>query len=187
MIHDVLYFIKEKLSDSDPIIETLVDVNHINKIIDSTGLVISVVNIEEEATLRNQPISVRINGELKRKNPPEFINIYILFVATHSDYKTALNQLSEVIIFFQNKRLFTATDEDGDDDEDDKNFPKNIEKITIEMYSLKLEELNHLWGILGGVYYPSVLYKVRVLRMEAKTDGEEEKEIKEIEMKTNVI
>lgn len=181
MIHDVLYFIKEKLSDSDPIIKTLVDVNHISKIIDSTGLVISVVNIEEETTLRNQPISVRINGELKRKNPPEFINIYILFIATHSDYKTALNQLSEVIIFFQNKRFFTAVDDD------DESFPENIEKITIEMYSLKLEELNHLWGILGGVYYPSVLYKVRVLRMEAENDGEDGDEIKEIKMETNIL
>jgi len=104
-----------------------------------------------------------------------------LFIATHSDYKTALNQLSEVIIFFQNKRFFTAVDDD------DESFPENIEKITIEMYSLKLEELNHLWGILGGVYYPSVLYKVRVLRMEAENDGEDGDEIKEIKMETNIL
>jgi len=183
MIDVVLYFIQKKLSDT--IDENQIDVEHVSEISSgSTKLVMSVINVEEEATVKNFPASVRINGELKRKNPPKFLNIYVLFIASHSVYKTALDRLSKVITFFQNKRYFSSEDNDVDNDQI---FPNNIEKITVEMYSLKLEELNHLWGILGGVYYPSVLYKVRVLRMEDNVKGEDEKEIKEIKMETNIL
>jgi hypothetical protein len=29
-----------------------------------------------------------------------------------------------------------------------------------------MEALNHLWGVLGGAYFPSAVYKVRLVRIQ---------------------
>ena len=41
-----------------------------------------------------------------------------------------------------------------------------IERLVVELYSLNLEQQNHLWGYLGGKYLPSVVYKVRLVRIQ---------------------
>lgn len=43
-------------------------------------------------------------------------------------------------------------------------FPEeHVEKIMMDVFSMNFEQINHLWGILGGKYIPSVLYKLRIL------------------------
>ena len=41
-------------------------------------------------------------------------------------------------------------------------------KLIFDLYSPTLEEVNHLWGTLGGKQYPSVLYKLRMLELQFK-------------------
>jgi hypothetical protein len=36
-------------------------------------------------------------------------------------------------------------------------------KLIFDLYSPTLEEVNHLWGTLGGKQYPFVLYGLRML------------------------
>ena len=36
--------------------------------------------------------------------------------------------------------------------------------------NLNFEQLNHLWGVLGGAYFPSVLYKVRLVKIRSDAD-----------------
>ncbi len=31
---------------------------------------------------------------------------------------------------------------------------------------MNFEELNNLWGVLGGAYFPSVVYKVRMVKVQ---------------------
>ncbi len=95
------------------------------------------------------------------------------FVANHSDYYTALSRLSEVIDFFQAKPYFSPLDS---------GFPNNFAKLTFEVYSLKMEQLNHLWGILGGLYFPSVLYKERIKKIRKVLEDKDGPEIKEIQL-----
>lgn len=143
-------------------------------------VVVSLVNIQEEKTLKNQP-AVQFSGEDSRyKNPPVITNLFVLFSATHKDYNNAVMILSRVIAFFQGKNVFTH-----------RNTP--IPSVTpaisaqefrliLDLYSLSFEEVNHLWGALGGKQMPSVLYRVRLTRIEREATKETRGVVKQVRM-----
>ena len=76
-------------------------------------------------------------------------------------YENALTRLSQAITFFQSKPLFTPHNSPGT------NF-SGLEKLTIEIQTLGLEQTNQLWGALGGRMVPAALYKVRMLIIDAQ-------------------
>ena len=134
----------------------------------------SMVNIREEKTLKNISNQVRNDATLRvvYENPPVFLNFHILVVATHSAYANALLVLSRAIRFFQFRNVF---------DQDSVapasltvNAPANpldqLEtfKLIFDLYSPTMEEVNHLWGTLGGKQYPFVLYTLRLLELKFK-------------------
>jgi hypothetical protein len=132
-------------------------------------LIFSVVNIREEKALKNLPNFVR-NDTTPRasyENPPIFLNFQILATATHSNYNNALLVLSRALRFFQSKNVFTQ--DDVAPSSITGNAPPNaldrLEtfKIIFDLYSPTLEEVNHLWGTLGGKQYPFVMYTMRML------------------------
>jgi hypothetical protein len=138
-------------------------------------LAISMVNIREEKTLKNLSNQVRNDVTLRvaYENPPVFLNFQILIVATHTNYSNALLMLSRAIRFFQFRNVF---------DQDSvapasitTNAPSNtldqLEafKLVFDLYSPSMEEVNHLWGTLGGKQYPFVLYTLRFLDLKFKS------------------
>src|SRR3546814_13166058 len=72
-----------------------------------------------------------------------------------SEYGVALLRITQVICFFQRSSVFTPVEvpELG---------PLDVKKLIFELYSTNFTELNQLWGILGGKYVPSVVYKMRL-------------------------
>ncbi len=42
-------------------------------------------------------------------------------------------------------------------------------KLNIELYTLTFEQINHLWGSLGGKQVPFAMYKVRLVRIQENT------------------
>ena len=138
-------------------------------------LAISMVNIREEKTLKNLSNQVRNDVTLRvaYENPPVFLNFQILIVATHTNYSNALLMLSRAIRFFQFRNVF---------DQDSvapasitTNAPSNMLdqleafKLVFDLYSPSMEEVNHLWGTLGGKQYPFVLYTLRFLDLKFKS------------------
>lgn len=125
-------------------------------------VMLTLVNIEEERALKNEPFYIRRydpqRGEvIEKRNPTLYINLYLLFSCTDT-YVNALDRIYQVIEYFQGKYIFTEdTANTGDQ------YPHMIEKIILDLYSLNFEQLNHLWGMLGGKYVPSVLYRLRLL------------------------
>lgn len=132
-------------------------------------LIFSVVNVKEEKALKNLPNFVRNDTTLRAtyENPPIFLNFLILATATHSNYNNALLVLSRALRFFQSKNVFTQ--DDVAPSSITGNAPPNaldrLEtfKIIFDLYSPTLEEVNHLWGTLGGKQYPFVMYTMRML------------------------
>ncbi|MBD2700747.1 DUF4255 domain-containing protein [Spirosoma sp. BT702] len=139
--------------------------------VDSNGqavtdnVIMSLVNIEEETTLKNGSMYRQQSiTAIERVNPTLFLNFYVLFAinsTTETNYLNALLLLSNVLSFFQQNRVISKDNAPTLD-------PK-IEKLIIELYSPNFEQLNHLWAMLGGKYMPSVLYKVRLLMIEDAT------------------
>jgi hypothetical protein len=137
-------------------------------------LAFSMVNIREEKTLKNVPNQVRNDATLKvvYENPPVFLNFHILVTATHGSYANALLVLSRAIRFFQFKNVF----------DQDSVTPSSLTisapanpldqletfKLIFDLYSPSMEEVNHLWGTLGGKQYPFVLYTLRLLELKFK-------------------
>ncbi len=132
-------------------------------------LILSVVNIKEEKTLKNLPNFIRNDVTLRTtyENPPVFLNFWILITATDSAYNNALLMLSRAIRFFQSKNVFTQ--DDIAPASLSINAPPNaldrLEsfKLIFDLYSPSMEEVNHLWGTLGGKQYPFVIYIMRML------------------------
>lgn len=149
---------------------------------------LSMVNIREEKTLKNLAAPVRDDAALRvvYQNPPVFLNFHILVVATHANYSNALLQLSRAIKFFQFANVF---------DQDSvapaslvTNAPANpldqLEtfKLIFDIYSPTMEEVNHLWGTLGGKQYPFALYTLRLLEMAFKATQAEAGVITEVDV-----
>jgi hypothetical protein len=132
-------------------------------------LILSMVNIKEEKTLKNLPHYVRNDIRLSTiyENPPVFLNFQILITATHSKYINALLVLSRAIRFFQFKNVFTQDNVDPDSiitgAPDNQLDQLESFKLIFDLYSPTMEEVNHLWGTLGGKQYPFVLYTLRML------------------------
>jgi len=132
-------------------------------------LIFSVVNIKEEKTLKNLPNLVRNDITLRAtyENPPVFLNFQILITATDAVYSNALLMLSRAIRFFQSKNVFTQ--DDVSPASISTSAPANLLdrlesfKLIFDLYSPSMEEVNHLWGTLGGKQYPFVIYMMRMI------------------------
>jgi len=134
----------------------------------------SMVNIREDKTLKNLPNYIRNDSTLRvvYQNPPVFLNFHILLVATHSNYANALLMLSRAIKFFQFSNVFDQNSVASTSLTT--NAPANpldqLEtfKLIFDLYSPTMEEVNHLWGTLGGKQYPFTLYTLRLLELQFK-------------------
>ncbi len=137
-------------------------------------LILSMVNIKEEKTLKNLPNFVRNDVTLSAlyENPPVFLNLQILITATHTNYTNALLVLSRAIRFFQFKNVFTQDNVEplsiSASRPDDPLDRLESFKLILDLYSPTMEEVNHLWGTLGGKQYPFVLYMLRMLDLKFK-------------------
>lgn len=133
-------------------------------------LYLSLVNMKEEKTLKNNPHYVRNDAALRvsYENPPVFLNFQVLVTAAHTDYTNALTTLSRAIRFFQSKHVFTQDDVDPASLATSRTPINPLDrletfKLIFDLYSPTMEEVNHLWGTLGGKQYPFVLYLLRML------------------------
>ena len=138
----------------------------------ANSIIISVVNLEEESALKNQP-AYRCYpplGTAVYENPAVYLNLYVLFTCNYwgDKYIYALQRISYVVRFLQSRNTFsygTASYQDtgGTEFSDDPDLVSL--KFTMELYTLTFEQLNHLWGSLGGRQIPFVMYKLRLVAL----------------------
>jgi hypothetical protein len=119
--------------------------------------VMSLVNIEEDRATRTPTNRVKTATEARYKNPPVLLNLYVLF-AVNKDYEDALKWLGQILTFFQHQKRFTPATHPTLD--------TRIEELSLELYTMNFEQVNHLWSTLGGKYLPSALYKIRQISLD---------------------
>jgi hypothetical protein len=139
-------------------------------------VVMTLVNLREEKTLKNTPHSFANSATLRTEyfNPPIFVNLFVLFSATAKEYEKALTYISRLVRFFQSKNIFTHSNSNAGVTGEFQDYDRLDDfKLILDLYSPTFEELNHLWGTLGGKQHPSVLYLVRLLELKRddRTDG----------------
>ena len=147
----------------------------------TNNIVITLVNIEEESTLKNQSGLRRPFGDTAvYQNPPVYLNLYVLFTCNYSgpDYPLALKRLAYVIRFLQSKTSFSASSSVVGGAIDLTETGVADLRFTLELYTLTFEQINHLWGSLGGRQIPFAMYKLRLV---AVTDNAVIREVPLIE------
>jgi Pvc16 N-terminal domain len=118
-----------------------------------SGIIVTLVHIEEEKTLKNHPTYIRNGENVEKIRPQLYLNLGLLFSCADDDYLAALQKISIVADFFQSQNVFAPG-------------PGRVTRMTTELVSLSFEQQNHLWGTLGGKQVPALLYKVRLVLIE---------------------
>lgn len=128
---------------------------------------VSLLNMEEEATLRNIPNTSFKNGKTIYKNNKVNLNLYVLFAANRTAYNKALVSISHIVEFFQSKKVFTQVNTPFTPSSSIFDELKEF-KFIVELYTPTFEQLNYIWGTLGGKSVPSVLYKISIIAIESE-------------------
>ncbi|WP_367867739.1 DUF4255 domain-containing protein [Pedobacter sp. WC2423] len=193
MIDKALLLLKSELtafliSKGDNAASVIVDNIGLSETSNGTGLIdsiiISLVNIEEESTLKNQSPLKRFGmSNAIYENAPVYLNLYVLLTCNYfgDGYILALRRLSLVIQFLQAKNSFSSASTVGGSTD-----PNGIQdlRFTMELYTLTFEQINHLWGSLGGRQVPFAMYKLRLVAISEHAIVREVPLIEEIE--TNI-
>ena len=131
----------------------------------NADVIISLINIEENRISRDNNNYIRKDGGIIMKNPAIHLYLTLLFTSvrrTAGAYGLSLQDLQNVIGAFQRKYVF-----------DHSNTPAlnvNIEKLILDMVSLNLQQLHEIWSVLGGRYFPSVAYRMRLVTIDSIPD-----------------
>ncbi|RXK87853.1 DUF4255 domain-containing protein [Chlorobaculum sp. 24CR] len=150
------------------------------------SVLFSVINVREEKTLKNQPNYRRDEANLTAlyENPPLFLNFQILIIAPHASYSNGLLMLSRVLRFFQFRNVFTQDNVSpasitGNAPTNDLDCLESF-KLIFDLHSPSMEEINHLWGTLGGKQYPFVIYWMRMLDLKFRARPKEGRLVTEV-------
>ena len=164
MIFPAIEFIRQKLYTDD----IHYGIGNISEIINdpsnntsSSHVIISLINIEENRISRDPTNFIRRDGGIIMKNPAVHLHLTLLFTSVRgaSAYGQALMDIQNVISSFQKQYVFEGVDEPVLTE-------AGIEKLILEMVSLNLQQLHEIWSVLGGRYFPSVLYRMRMVTID---------------------
>ncbi len=136
--------------------------------------VLSLVNVEEDKVAKQQENYTRTDLTTVYKNPPLYLNLYILFAMNRKKYDDSLNLLGAIIQFFQHQQVFTPITHPSLD--------SRIQKLVVDLHNMSFEQTNHLWSVLGGKYFPSVMYKIRQVTIDENAVISESGFIKEVQV-----
>ncbi|MES2796708.1 MAG: DUF4255 domain-containing protein [Bacteroidota bacterium] len=158
---DLNTFISNKLGANGTFV-LFTNLNNITELTQGVDnkIIISIANIEEEKMLKSPDNYIKTLGEIQYKKPPVWLNIVCLFsyyTRSHDDYE-GIDLLANVVQYFQSKpKLDKSTVLIPE------NFPASLEEIRAELLSLNYEQTNYIWGLFGGKYYPSIVYKFKTI------------------------
>jgi hypothetical protein len=140
------------------------------------GMLVAKVQEEREFREANRYQRRSANGQdnpTDRHHPDIHLELSLLFVANFKDYAHAWNQLTHLLIFFQEHPVFLA--------KEDKDLPEGIGRLANELCSPSLQEQNELWGALRSALRPSLLYRFRLLTVQGKAMDERSAPIQTVE------
>lgn len=123
-------------------------------------LAVFLVNVERES-VPGGPGGGPSLARSTQKAPPVHLNLMVMFAANFngSNYPEALKLLSSTVSFFQGRPVFNH--------QNSPDLDPRIDKLTMEIENLSVSDLSNLWGMLSGTYLPSVLYRMRMLSIDA--------------------
>ena len=125
-------------------------------------LVVSLVGVEREDQSRQGVASGLLGGRAGLYPAPVHLNLMLMFAANFggSNYPEALKFIASTVAFFQGRPVFDA--------QNTPDLDRRLHKLTLEIENLSVADLSNLWGMLSGKYLPSVLYRMRLVSIDAE-------------------
>lgn len=123
----------------------------------SNKIVLFLTAIERDTVTQRAPDQA---GRAFLGGGPMFLNIYLMAAAnfTGRNYPDALRLISLLIGFFHERPMFDHQNSPGMDE--------SIDKLILDIENTPPPVMSNIWGVLGGRYLPSVLYRVRVVAID---------------------
>lgn len=162
------YFGEVGLEDSEVILDNIAFVDGPTDIAEAMRdkVVMTMVNFQEEPALKNFPNHTKGDTQTVYRNAIVNIHVFALFSANRLHYAQALRDVSAVMEYFQSKKVFTQANTSYDREVSSMASVGPF-RFTVDLFSPSFEELNFIWGTLGGRQLPSVLYKICLLPIHA--------------------
>lgn len=116
-------------------------------------IVLTVAGVERETSGGIAAQTHTVDGGFERQLPPLMMNLHIVVAAVYDSrrYAEGLSVLTSALRFIQSVPSFKV----------------NNAPYTIEIETRSAQDMNNVWTLLGGQYYPSVMCKVRRLLITA--------------------
>jgi Pvc16 N-terminal domain len=125
-------------------------------------LAVFLVNVERDAGSGRAPAR-RSSGLTRMAQGLPRVDLNLLFMVaanfSGANYTESLKLLEHTVAFFQGRPVFDA--------QNSPELDRRIDRLQVELEDLGITDLTNLWGMLGGHYLPSLLYRVRLLRIDA--------------------
>jgi len=128
-------------------------------------VVMTLIKMDEEPTMKNFPNHLVRDGKTEYRNPPVNLNLYLLVSAHCESYDKSLRSMSKTIQFFQGKKVFTSTNTVYNRNNVSFDVLEQF-RFVLDLYTPTFEELNNVWGMLGGRQLPSVIYRIQLIQIE---------------------
>jgi len=153
------------LDESKVVLNNLIDSDGSIPTINQNKLVISLINIEKETSKAFYTHNKKLtNGNFSDVNPSERYNLIILISSNFDDYAETLKFLNTVILYFQANPVLDANTSS--------NIPSGLTKLEFEVEKIGYHQMQGLWTAMGAKYQPSIIYKMRLITIQAnETDG----------------
>jgi hypothetical protein len=92
---------------------------------------------------------------------PVHLNLMLMVAANFggSTYQEGLKLLSSALAFFQSRPLF--------DHHNTPELDRRIDRLVLDLENLDYSQLSQVWGLFGGRYLPSAVYRLRLITIDA--------------------
>lgn len=148
------------LDESKVVLNNLIEGNGSLPQINQNKIVMSLINIEKETAKPFYSRSHKVaNGNYADIHPGERYNIDLLVSANFDDYNETLKFLDGALLFFQSHAALTAASYST--------MPASLGRLEFEIEKITYHQMQSLWTAMGAKYQPSVIYKMRLVSVQA--------------------
>lgn len=124
-------------------------------------IVLFLLQIEEESSLKNSGIKKSISGSsFSNSSAPMYLNLHVFFCMNFQadNYFEGLKYLTWIVNFFQSNKIIKLPTSAG--------FTNDADKITVELCKTSYDQLSNIWSAIGSKLMPSALYQIRLVNIQ---------------------
>lgn len=171
MLERALRYIVDELVIAMDLTEGEVNLDSLNSLKEkkNKGITISLLKVEEEKSLKNNQNYYLVkerdkeNKEAFFQLPKLYLDLDVVFVFDFEQYVTSLKYLSLAANYFHKNNSFPKA---KDIELDTNEFPAGLSNFSLDFKNLSIEQLNQIWSMCGGIHYPALFYRMRLIELE---------------------